>query len=179
MYFIFILYFYAVFPKLIKTEQTIQQLLNFQQILLDTRTSPSQKLNVVASFVLELLGFLLYIYIYTIFSATFRKLIKTEQTIEKSPYFREILLSTRSSFIQNFNVVASFALELLRFVFYISIYTAFLRQKNLCNSVRTFLKIEQTIEKPPNLAKIIVIICKSHRENFNATGCFLLELLGH
>ena len=156
MYFICILYFCAVFPKLIKTEQTIQQLLNFQQILLDTRTNLSQNFNVVASFVLELLGFLLYIYIYiyiyicSIFYATFQKLIKTEQTIEKLPYFREILLRTRSSFIQNFNVVASFALELLRFVFYISIYTTFLRQKNLCNSVRTFLKREQTIEKPPN-----------------------------
>ena len=106
----------------------------------------------ISSCVIRLSFIYIYIYIYlcTIFYATFQKLIKTEQTIEKLPYFREILLRTRSRFIQNFNVVASFALELLRFVFYISIYTTFLRQKNLCNSVRTFLKREQTIEKPPN-----------------------------
>ena len=37
-------------------EQAIEKSLNFQQILLNTRTSLSQKFSDVASFVLELLG---------------------------------------------------------------------------------------------------------------------------
>ena len=47
-----------------------------------------------------------------------------EQTIEKLPNFQQILFNTWTSLSQNFNVIASFALELLVFVFYI--YTIFL-----------------------------------------------------
>ena len=47
-----------------------------------------------------------------------------EQTIEKLPNFQQILFNTWASLSQNFNVVASFAVELFGFVFYI--YTIFL-----------------------------------------------------
>ena len=74
-----------LFQKLIKMEKTIEKSANFQQILLNIQTSCSQNFNVVASFVLELLGFLsIYIYIYIYYYyALFQKLIKTEETIEK------------------------------------------------------------------------------------------------
>ena len=55
----------------------------------------------------------------------------------------------------------------------------YIRQKSLCNGVPIFIKREQTIEKTPNFAKIILITCASHRQIFNAVACFLLELLGH
>ena len=70
-----------LFQKLIKMEQTIEKSANFQQILLNIQASCSQNFNVVASFVLELLGFL-FIYILC-FYALFQKLIKTEETTER------------------------------------------------------------------------------------------------
>ena len=48
--------------------------------------------------------------------ALFKKLIKTEQTIEKSPNFQQVHFNTETSFSQNFNVVASLLFELLGFV---------------------------------------------------------------
>ena len=86
-------------------------------------TSFSQTFHDVASFVPELLGFvfLYMLYLYAIF----QKLIKTEQTIDKSPNFLQMLFNIRTSFSQNLNVVASFVLEILGFVFYIS------RQKDI------------------------------------------------
>ena len=107
-----------LFQKLIKTEQTTEKLPNFQQIVLHIEKSYSQNFSVVASFIFELFGFLLYIYI-LYFYALFQKLIKTEQTIEKLLNFQQILLNFQTSFSQNFNIVTSFIPELLGFVFYI------------------------------------------------------------
>ena len=58
----------------IKRERTIEKTPNLQQILLNTRTSLSQNLIAVACFVLELLGFVLYIY--TIFPCSFTEFNK-------------------------------------------------------------------------------------------------------
>ena len=49
----------------------------------------------------------------------FQKLIKTEQTNEKSLNFPQILLNILTSCSQNFNDAALFFLELLGFLFYI------------------------------------------------------------
>ena len=53
----FLLYFCAVLWTLIKMEQTIEKSPNFQQTLLNTWASFSQKFNDVAVFILDLLGF--------------------------------------------------------------------------------------------------------------------------
>ena len=66
-----------LFQKLIKMEKTIEKSANFQQILLNIQTSCSQNFNVVASFVLELLGFLsIYIYIYILLLCSFSEINK-------------------------------------------------------------------------------------------------------
>ena len=93
------------------------------KIILITCTNHIQNFNVVACFLLELLGHRwLLLYLFLNFCVVLRTLIKTEQTIEKSPNFQKVNIWT--SFSQNFNDVASFVLELLGFVFYI--YTIFL-----------------------------------------------------
>ena len=68
-----------------KTEQTIEKSVNFYQTILNTWTNFSQNFNVVASFVLQLLGFVfyIYIYIYIIYLCSFSEINKNEQTIEK------------------------------------------------------------------------------------------------
>ena len=73
-------------------EQTTEKSPNFQQILLNTRTNFRQNFNDVASFVLELLGFIFYVY--TIFYALLRNFIKTKQAIEKAPHFEEVVTNT-------------------------------------------------------------------------------------
>ena len=93
------------------------------KIILITCTNHIQNFNVVACFLLELLGHRwLLLYLFLNFCVVLRTLIKTEQTIEKSPNFQKVNIWT--SFCQNFNDIASFVLELLGFVFYI--YTIFL-----------------------------------------------------
>ena len=93
------------------------------KIILITCTNHIQNFNVVACFLLELLGhWWLLLYLFLNFCVVLRTLIKTGQTIEKSPNFQKVNIWT--SFSQNFNDVASFVLELLGFVFYI--YTIFL-----------------------------------------------------
>ena len=83
------MYFYAAFQKLMKTEQTIEKSVNFYQTILNTWTNFSQNFNVVASFVLQLLGFVFYIYIYIfiyiyiIYLCSFSEINKNKQTIEK------------------------------------------------------------------------------------------------
>ena len=86
------LYFCVVLWTLIKMEQATEKSPNFQQILLNTRRSFSQNFNDVASFVLELLGFIFYVY--TIFYALLRNFIKTKQAIEKAPHFEEVITNT-------------------------------------------------------------------------------------
>ena len=54
--------FLCYFTTLIKTEQIIEKTWNFQQILWNTGTNVRQNLNVVASFVFELLAFVFYMY---------------------------------------------------------------------------------------------------------------------
>ena len=66
-----------------KTEQTIEKSVNFYQTILNTWANFSQNFNVVASFVLQLLGFVFYIYIYIIYLCSFSEINKNEQTIEK------------------------------------------------------------------------------------------------
>ena len=73
-------------------EQATEKSPNFQQILLNTRRSFSQNFNDVASFVLELLGFIFYVY--TIFYALLQNFIKTKQAIEKAPHFEEVITNT-------------------------------------------------------------------------------------
>ena len=95
------------------------------KIILITCTNHIQYFNVVACFLLELLGHQwLLLYLFLNFCVVLRTLIKTEQTIEKSPNFAKVFLNIWTSFSQNFNDVALFLLELLGFVFYI--YTIFL-----------------------------------------------------
>ena len=97
-------------------KRTIEKTPNFAKIILITCTSHRQNFSAMACFRLELLGYafihILYIY------ALFQKLIKTEQTIEKSPNFQPILFNFQTSFSQNINVVPAFVLKLLGFVFY-------------------------------------------------------------
>ena len=97
-------------------KRTIEKIPNFAKIILITCASHRPNFNAIAYFLLELLGFafihILYIY------ALFQKLIKTEQTIEKSPKFQPILFNFQTSFSQNINIAPSFVLELLGFVFY-------------------------------------------------------------
>ena len=64
-----------------KTEQTIEKSVNFYQTILNTWTNFSQNFNVVASFVLQLLGFVFYIYILYIY-ALFQKLIKMNKQLK-------------------------------------------------------------------------------------------------
>ena len=64
-------------------EQTIEKLPNFQQILFNTWASLSQNFNVVASFAVELFGFVFYIY--TIFLCSFSEINKNGTNNEKSP----------------------------------------------------------------------------------------------
>ena len=61
--FIHVLYIYALFQKVIKTDQKIEKSPNFLPILFNFQTSFSQNINVAPSFILELLGFVFYIYI--------------------------------------------------------------------------------------------------------------------
>ena len=66
-------------------EQTTEKSPNFQQTLLNTWASFSQKFNDVAVFILDLLGFDFDICI--IFLRSFSKNNKEEQTIEKGQTF--------------------------------------------------------------------------------------------
>ena len=92
-------------------EQATEKSPNFQQILLNTRRSFSQNFNDVASFVLELLGFIFYVY--TIFYALLRNFIKTKQAIEKAPHFEEVITNTWTVHNQNLHALATLVLELL------------------------------------------------------------------
>ena len=118
----FLLYFCAVLWTLIKMEQTIEKSPNFQQTLLNTWASFSQKFNDVAVFILDLLGFDFDICI--IFLRSFSKNNKKGTNNWKGPNFQQILLIIPASLSQNFNVVALFVVELSGLVFYI--YTIFL-----------------------------------------------------
>ena len=80
--------------------------------LSDKLQSKFQCLNFICSWVIRLC------FLYICYNLMlFQKLIKTEQTIEKSLNFRQILLNILTSCSQNFNDAGSFSLELLSFVF--------------------------------------------------------------
>ena len=94
---------------LVKREQTIKKLPNFQEIFRSTRKSLKENLNTVAWFVLELFRCLR-----NPKNLWWCPRVKRERTIEKLPNFQEIFRSTRKSLSQNFNAVAWFVLELLK-----------------------------------------------------------------
>ena len=150
-----------------------KQLNNFAKIILNTCTSHSQNFSVVGFFVLELLGHrwqLLYLFLY--FYVLLRTLIKTEQTIEKTPNFAKIIFITGTCHNPSFNVLGCLVLELLGFSVYMYIYTY------LC-SFADFDKNGTNNWKNTKLSENHYhYLNKRHSKNFNVVGSFVLELLG-
>ena len=64
-----------------------------------------------------------------------RSLIKMEQTIEKAPRFGEVIINTRGTHNQSFNVLDFFVLVLLGFTFYV--YTMFVYSVSEFNKNKT------------------------------------------
>ena len=106
-------------------EQTFLQLPNFQQILLDTRTSLSQKFNVVASFVLELLGFLLYIY--TIFLCYLSETYKNGKNNWKITQLSGNTLEYQTKLQSKFQCRSFICSSVITLCFYIYIYTIYIQ----------------------------------------------------
>ena len=118
--FIFLCYF-ADFDK--NGTNNWKNNLNFEKVITSTRATHNQSFNVLGCFVLELLGFMFFMYI-LYFYDLLRNLTKTEQTIETIPNLQKMLWNTWISLNQSLNAVACFVLELLDFIFYV--YTIFL-----------------------------------------------------
>ena len=153
--------FLCCYTDFIKMEQTIEKSQNFQQMLLNTRPSFSQNFNDVATFVLELLGFVCYIY--TIFSCSFSEITKngtnnwkitklSGNTFEQLGKLQSIF--QWHSFIRSCvsNVVASFVLELLGFVFYI--YTSQSAKRHLQDVLKMSYQDKQGM-LPRHLADVL------------------------
>ena len=64
-----------------------------------------------------------------------RSLIKMEQTIKKAPNFGEVIINTRATHNQSFNVLDFFVLVLLGFTFYV--YTMFVYSISEFNKNKT------------------------------------------
>ena len=152
----------------IKRERTFEQAPNFQEILLNIQRNLSQNFNVIVFFVLELFRCLLNQK--NLWRCSF---IKRERTIEQAPNFQKILLNIQKSLSQNFNVIASFILELLSFIVCVYKYKFY----NLYALLRSFIKTERTIAKPPNFREVIASTWTTYKQSFHDLGSLVLELL--
>ena len=95
----------------IKHEQTIEKITKCLGNTFVHFGKPQSKLQ-CRTWVIRLC--FIYIYIYTLyFYALFQKLIRTEQTIEKTPNFGEVITNTWTTHNQNFHAVGTLILELL------------------------------------------------------------------
>ena len=101
-------------------EQRIGKTPNFKEVNISTSTTHSQSFKVLGCFVLELLGFIFYVY--TIFLCSVTEFIKNVTNNWKTTKFQETLWNTWTRFSQNFNAVACFILELLSFIFCVYIF---------------------------------------------------------
>ena len=132
------------------------------------RTNLSQNFNAVASFVLELLGFL---FIHFIFLCFFVDFDKNGTNNWKNTKLCESHLDYWDMPQAKFQCLRFFSSWVIRLSLYKDILYFYVL-------LQTLIKAEQTIEKTPNFMEIIISAWTIHNQSLNVLGCLVPDLLG-